>query len=259
MTGMLDSSLTRRDRGDVDLERFAMRVVAGIAGKHPDRSGEPDKDLLRLLVRHARTGDPVVLRALFGHLERERISAEDVVDVHIPDAARSLGASWHAGDLDILETTLAISRLQALLRELGRAWSADHAETSSEARVILVVPQREQHTLGTLIVAQQLRRLGVSVNMQLMVSPAKLTVLLAESTYDAVFISVANRSNLELCKELVASAKRSIFRDSPVVLGGALPGVQNNVRELTGADVVTNDIGQALDACDLRAYNRAAQ
>ena len=259
MTEISDISQTRSNRGDVHLERFAMRVVARIAGRAPIRPEDTDPELLKLLVRQARTGDPAVLNAVFTHLNRERISADEVVDRHIPAAARSLGDAWHDGDLDILETTLGITRLQALLRELGRAWTADHAGTPSEARVVLVVPQREQHTLGALIAAQQLRRAGVSVNLQFLVTQPKLTVLLAESSYDAVFISVANRSNLENCKELVKSAKGSVFRSNPVVVGGALLGEIHNLKELTGADVVTNDVGHALDACGLRSYNHAAQ
>lgn len=258
MDGMMQIAEARRSLGDIELERFAMQVVAQIVGVPVIETGPPGKELLRLMVRHARSGDPRLLSAAYSHISAQRIPAERVVDVYLPSAAREIGRAWHDGELDILGATLSIARLQAILRELGRAWSADHAPAISTARVILVVPQNEQHTLGPLIVLQQLRRFGISVNMQLMPSPVRLARLVAENSYDAVFISIANLSNLESCRLLVNTVKRSAQEVLPVAVGGAMVDHAEDVRAATGADVVTNNVGLALEACGLRALDRMA-
>lgn len=236
-----------------------MRVVARIADRPMIEAGEPDEQLLRLVVRHARSGDPEILNAIYGLIKARRLPAERVVDIYLPAAARRLGNAWHEGELDILSTTVGIARLQAILRELGRAWRADCAAEPCDARVILAVPEREQHTLGALIAAQQLRRLGVSVNMQLMAPPARVATLVADGSYEAVFVSMANRSNLDSCRKLVKSIRRAAPRPVQIVLGGPMGVNEVGLCEEAGVDVVTSDIMHALLACGLHAYDQAAQ
>ncbi len=236
-----------------------MRVVARIADRPVIETGRPGKELLGLMVRHARSGDPEVLNAIYGLIRDQRLQAERVVDIYIPAAARRLGHAWHEGELDILSTTVAIARLQAILRELGRAWTADHSDNVSDARVILAVPEREQHTLGSLIAAHQLRRLGVSVNLQLMAPPVRVAALVADGGYDAVFVSMANRSNLDSCRKLIKSVQRVAPNGVPVVLGGPLAELDDDFCRETGADVVTSNIVDALAACGLQADDQAAQ
>lgn len=259
MDGIIEIGEARRGLGDAVLERFALRVVARVAGRPVIETGEPERELLRLLVRHARNGDPALLNAVYSELRTRRVPAEQVVDVYIPAAARELGNAWHDGELDILETTLSIARLQAILRELGRAWIADQSVTASEARVLLAVPEREQHTLGALIVAHQLRRMGVSVNVQLMTPMQRLAQLVAENRYDAVFLSIANRSSLDSCQRLVETIRRSVSYLVPLVVGGPLLDLEGELCSSLGADLTTNDIGLAMEVCGLHAFDLAAQ
>lgn len=250
-------SQARFSYGDADLEQFALRVVAQIASAPSNEDGKVDGELHRLIVRHARNGSSLVLEAAYSRMKTLRIGAERVVDVYLPAAARDLGDSWHDGETDILHTTIALARLQALLREIGRAWAADHASAVHGARVVLAVPQDEQHTLGPLIAAHQLRRLGVSVNVQFMLTPVKLAAILNDNMYDAVFISVANHSNLAICRHLVKTARQNAQVPVPVVVGGPLNDLIEGLRAETGADVATNDVGRALEECGLSAYHRA--
>ena len=250
----------RRPYSDAALERFALQVVAQIADRPMIETGKPGEKLLSLLLRHARSGDPALLGGMFDLMRRQRMPAERVVDVYLPAAARRLGNAWHEGELDILATTVAISRLQAILRELSRAWRADHAaEAGGDTRVLLAVPEREKHTLGALIATQQLRRMGVSVNLQLLISPARAAALAGNGGYDAVFVSMANRSNLETCRHLVKSIKRVLPDRVPVVLGGPLAGDEDALRGIAGVDLVTSNVMEALVACGLIAYEQAAQ
>lgn len=259
MDGLLPNPNRGLHQGDLGVERFAMQVVARIAGSTRIESGAPDRELLSLVVRYARTGHDELLDLIMARLTRARIPAEMMVDVYVPSAARRIGNCWHEGELDILQTSVAISRLQTMLRVIGRHWQAD-AFAGSQLRVVVAVPEKEQHTLGAVVVTHQLRRLGTSVNLQLQPSTAKLLSVLQDGQYDAILLSVSNRSLLENCRKLVKTIKRGVGIGLPVIIGGPL--LRQDIKDLTqytGADMVTHSVDDALMAFGLLDHAEAAQ
>lgn len=244
---------------DVGLERFVMRLVAQIAGVGRIEVGPPGRQLLSLIVRHARTGHPELLELVIARITDEHIATERIVDVYIPAAAKKIGTAWHEGELDILSTSVAIARLQTMLRVLGRALMADDAIFACDQRILLVVPEKEQHTLGGVIVAHQLRRLGVSVRLEFMPTPHQLARLVRESDYDAVFFSISNRSLLETARNLVKTVKCATTSAVPVVIGGSLVGAVDSLADRTGADCATLSVIDALTSTGLLMQDRAAQ
>ena len=119
--------------------------------------------MLDLLLGHTTNGRPDPLDQLYTEMKYRGIGAEHIIDIYFPAAISKIGNDWHEGDLDILQATLRMSRLQALLRELGRAWVSDSVGTPTGPRILLVLPGGEQHTLGAMVAANQMRRIGVSV------------------------------------------------------------------------------------------------
>jgi len=259
MDGMLHGFVGSSTQGDAAVAHFALQVVSRVAGTQSIESGPPRRELLQLMVRLARTGDGAVMERLLLEMKRQRVSAERVVDIYIPAAVRQLGSAWHEGELNVLQTTVATARLQALLRELGRAWEADHSGWAAGGRILLIVPEREQHTLGAIIAAHQMRRLGISVNVQLLPTAAQVARLLNDRFFDAAFFSVAGRSALETCRELVNTVRQSNSVAGPIVIGGALVAIERGLAEATGADMATDDVTEALAACGLHARDQAAQ
>ena len=260
MDGLLPVPNRSLHQGDLGVERFAMQVVTQIAGTSHIESGAADRDLLSLMVRYARTGHDELLDLLMMRFRRARLPAEMMVDVFVPSAARKIGDAWHDGELDILQTSVAISRLQTMLRVIGRHWQADESMAGSQLRVVVAVPEKEQHTLGSVVVTHQLRRMGVSVNLQLQPSTARLLSVLQDGRYDAILISVSNRCLLESCRKLVKSIKQSVGNGLPVIIGGPL--MRQDLPEMTratGADIVTTSVTDALAAVGLMDQAHAAQ
>lgn len=245
--------------------KFAYQVVSKLARRNGIEAGAPEEQLLSMMVSLARSGDPRLLDMLYAEMKRMRISAETVVDVYLPSAVNRLGNAWHDGELDILQATIAMSRMQALLRELGRAWVADQSHHAIHGRVLLAMPEQEQHTLGAILMAHQLRRLGVSVRVEFLISPPHLTAEIEKEDFDALFISVANLSSLGPCASLVKATRASARPGLPVVVGGALvakgsgPMTAEEAMSRTGADLVTSDLGEALGRCGLLASSIAAE
>lgn len=243
--------LLRLAPGEFGIAQFAMQVVAILVGESADTKAPVRDDVLRLLVRGARTGDPQVFEKLLSEMRRLHVSAESMVSDYIPAAVGEIGEEWHADRIDILEATIATSRMQNLLRELGRAWSADAANPRMSGSVLMVVPDSEQHTLGAMIATTQMRRLGVSVAVQLLSSPASLEEMLRTRRFDAVFFSVGNFDSLDSCRKLVTAARNMVGTDVRFAVGGAVPVDPEDLRRITGADIATRDVALALRQFDL--------
>jgi MerR family transcriptional regulator, light-induced transcriptional regulator len=245
--------------------QLALHVVTELARSNIIETGVPQRELLLLLVRFARYGDEAVMRRVQQEMRRARVSAEQVIDVYIPEAVKVVGLCWHEGELDVLQASIASARLQTLLRELGRAWVADQCGNNAGARVLLVLPRGEQHTLGAMIAANQLRRLGVSVRMQLLPSPENVVSELRDLSFDGLFLSVSNETSLESCQDLIKTVRTQLNRTVPVAVGGGIVSAGHpvltpaRVAALTGADIVTLDVIEALNFCGLLRRSEAAE
>lgn len=247
------------------LTQFALHVVSKLRRNAPIEAGVPQDDVLNLLLRHALNGNTEPLGFLYNEMKRRGISAEEIIDIYFPAAISRIGTDWHEGDLDILQATLRMSRLQALLRELGRAWVSDSVGGPGGPRVLLALPGGEQHTLGAMVAANQMRRIGVSVCVCLVPNPSLLEQKLLNNRFDAVFVSASNRSCLASCVELVKKIRRLPLGDLPIVLGGGiLKELQDDMDLKTlanhvGVDLATSDVTKALAVCGFSNKAQAAE
>ena len=249
---------------DGTLTQFALRVVSELRCGTAAEAGSPQNDVLDLLLSHATSGSVAPLSDLFKRLKRSGITAEQIIDTYFPAAITRIGTEWHDADLDILQATLRMSRLQTLLRELGRAWISDSVGTPMGPRVLLALPGGEQHTLGAMIAANQMRRIGVSVRVCLVPTPQLLKEQLKNHRFDAVFVSVSNRSCLASGADLVNTIRSAPHGDLPVVLGGGILRERDEsdmsaLARRVGADLATLDVSAALAICGFNTNAQAAE
>jgi methylmalonyl-CoA mutase cobalamin-binding subunit len=254
MDGLLETYDFERGADRALVSHLAMRIVSQMAGTQQGESGPPRRELIQLLARAARSGDP----ALFAHLQNEfrlrRISAERVIDVYIPATVAILGEAWHNDEIGILDATIAFARLQDLLRELGIAVSADAAGRPDGPRVLTVIPEREQHTICALLAVNRMRRLGVSVSILFLAGPDEVCANLAEQAFSAVFLSASNRACIEPVEQIIRAIRRAQPVGMPIALGGALVSLEPGTAMRLGADVVTDSIDDALRRLGLIAH-----
>lgn len=240
------------------VRRFAMRVVSEVARASDARQQLVDPILLRLVVRYALDGDTGLLNEIHAVMQQRRFHPTDMMDVYLPQAVQQIGTAWHNDDIDILHASMAFSRIQDVLRELARAWVSDRIGRDSDGRILVVLPNCEQHTLGAMFVTNQLRRKGVSVKVALAASSGKVASLIEEHCFSGVFVSVSNPTSVRPCGALIREFRRGASGKLPVVLGGSLVSAAKDDNEMgriaraTGADIVTNDVGQALKHCGIR-------
>jgi MerR family transcriptional regulator, light-induced transcriptional regulator len=247
MTRFAQKEITRFAPGEKGIAQFALQVVSILVGDGTHVGKPPRPELLEQLITVAMTGDADVLAILSSEFRRLRIPADVAVDTYIPAAVAQIGDAWHNDEIDILDATLATCRLQNLVREFGRAWNADSAGTNAKRAVLMVVPEGEQHTLGTMIATTQLRRQGVSVSVQLAPSRALLTETMQNRRYDGVFLSVANLHSLEAAANIVKTVKLKRRSSMPIVVGGAIVAHDKVAHSTIGADMTTRNVREALE------------
>lgn len=203
------------------------------------------------IVAAAMAPDPAVLPALYHALLREQVSADMVTDLVLPAAARELGRGWETDRISFVDVSLAMVRLQRLLRD-------DINEVAIEGRagsLLLILPEGEQHTFGALVAARQLRRLGFSVCLSIGASAGEVASLARSRAFDAALVSVGTVEHLVTAKKLTTSLHDGLTAALPVVLGGAALTLEGQsveqIATATGANLVTNDLSGMLRALGL--------
>jgi MerR family transcriptional regulator, light-induced transcriptional regulator len=111
--------------------------------------------------------------------------------------------------------------------------------------------------LGALVLMGQLRRRSVSVCLRIGPSDADLRNLLAQRTFDGVFVSGGQVAMLAVCAQLVTTLKDLSDGHLAVAVGGAMLELLPKPVHINGADAVTNDLTDALSAMGLIHVNAA--
>lgn len=248
--------------GPVAVSDFAAEVVARLIARDSGGPARLREELVQRLLEAVCTTDRQAFEALKPDLKRARISAAMLADLYIPEVARRLGAGWECDTISFAAVSMGAARLQGILREIGAGWCADEDGERDGPTVLMLVPEGEQHTLGAAVATARLRRMGVSVCLRIGLSGGAVRELFAGRGFDAVMISAACTDKLEACRKMVKTLKDMPGRPVPVALGGALVHLNKEDALCLGADIVTNDLEAALQACGLsgsviRAQKRA--
>jgi MerR family transcriptional regulator, light-induced transcriptional regulator len=227
---------------------LASDVVARLVSGRAHATVRLREDLIDRFLTAVVSVDLTDFETLKPDLQRARITPILFADRYVPEIARRLGKAWEDDTMSFAEVTMGVSRLQAILRQIGSDWVADSYRGSHRrlATVLLIVPGGEQHTLGAFVLMGQLRRMGISVCLRISPTDGDLRALLGDRQFDAAMISVAAVEKfpaaitaLRLLKALTAGKLR-------VALGGAALHKFDAPPEDVRFDILTNDLSLAI-------------
>jgi methanogenic corrinoid protein MtbC1 len=175
------------------------------------------------------------------------VSLEAVFLDLLAPAARTLGHDWETDACDFVEVTVALGRMQRVLRNFSALSAPEIPTGDSIGRILLSSISTEQHTLGLFMVAEFFVRAGWAVVLgQPIQSSVDLGQSVADDWYDAVGLSVSCTSRVPHVKSTIATIRRRSRNPRvPVLVGGCLFSAEPGLVQEVGADGTSPDAAAA--------------
>jgi methanogenic corrinoid protein MtbC1 len=162
-------------------------------------------------------------------------------------AARRLGEMWNSDRCDFTDVTIALGRLQLMLRELAVRMPAAPAHGTPPRRVLLLAVNGDQHTFGLAMVRDFFRAAGWRVAAEAPKGLDALKVLVKAEAFDVVGFTIGAERHIEdLAAAVHALRKHSRNPNVRVLVGGPLLLERPEVAAQVGADATALDARQAI-------------
>ena len=157
-------------------------------------------------------------------------------------AARQLGTLWESDVTDFANVTLAVGRLQRIMRRLGERFVDEANQRQAGESVLLTIIPGEQHSFGLSMVAEFFRRAGWNLCTGPFASHQELTSLVHNHWFDVVGFSVSSDRRLDELKKDIHDIRRdSRNRNVGIMLGGPMVIAQPDLVASMGADMMSAD------------------
>ncbi|WP_372426574.1 cobalamin B12-binding domain-containing protein [Salinarimonas chemoclinalis] len=174
---------------------------------------------------------------------RARGATLETIFLHLlAPAANHLDALWREDKADFCDVTIALSRLQQVLRALSAPFEAEGDGGPEEKCILLVSSPGETHTFGVAIVEEFLRRAGWDSVCAPGTSLSELGRIVRTDWFDVVGLSLSCESLLaELASAIDVVRRRSRNKRIGVLVGGHYFNEHPESAALVGADLVAFD------------------
>jgi MerR family transcriptional regulator, light-induced transcriptional regulator len=182
--------------------------------------------------------------APFAHVEEtlsQGVSVESIFLDLLAPTARHLGNLWESDAADFANVTLAMTRLQRIMRRLGEHFCDETVQANGESALLTIIPG-EQHSFGLSMVAEFFRRAGWNLCTGPFSSHQELTSLVHNHWFDVVGFSVSSDRRLDELKRDIHDIRRdSRNRHVGIILGGPMVIARPDLVASMGADMMSSD------------------
>ncbi len=231
----------------VEDEIIPRLVRAHGAGGQPKEPVITADDVERLTTQLLHEDD-VSLHATLQQLQQRGASVQTLFLDLLTPAARRLGDFWTCDTCTFTDVTVAMGRLQQLLRANSSAFGLNNISDGKAAdrRVLLLPCPGEQHTFGLSIVAEFFYRAGWDVTTSFMQPSASLHQLVERQWFDAVGLSLADVDGIPRLNDCVRQIRRASMNPKvPVLVGGSVFVLNPGLIDTTQADAVITQADEA--------------
>lgn len=185
--------------------------------------------------------DSAVLAYVEGLIDRGTSVESIFVDLLAP-ASRHLGELWESDATDFANVSLAMTRIQRVLRVLGERFFSEGNRGDCGESVLLTTIPGEQHSFGLSMVAEFFRRAGWNLCTGPFASHKELTSLVHNHWFDVVGFSVSSDRKLdELRRDIDQIRRDSRNKNVGIMLGGPMLAANPQLVASVGADMMSVD------------------
>ena len=227
--------LARTIESDV-IPRLVQARRPGAANPQPGSAAPMPADVDNFL-KQIVLGSETETMAVVDGLRERGVSIESLyLDLFGP-IARRLGEMWEDDACDFSTVTVALGRLQRLLRELSPAFGTEIEHPANGRRALFVQPRDEQHSFGLSMVAEFFRRDGWDVIGGVGGAVASPVAVVRDEWVDVIGFSVGSDMRLPWLQETIAAVRAASRNSALGVLVGGPPFVARpELAEQLGAD-----------------------
>ncbi|MCU0760237.1 MAG: cobalamin-dependent protein [Steroidobacteraceae bacterium] len=250
------ASQPRQQRRDQLLQTIEGEIIPRLMLVHRVADGQREPAARAHLRPEAADVEMLARIVLEGDTERSLDFVEGLLQRGVPldsiyldllaPTARHLGKMWETDQSDFMQVTIGLWRLQEVLHELGPAFLNESEPAEPGRRVFLVPVPGDQHTFGTVIVAEFLRRAGWDVWDDPGASKDEILRIVRKEWFAVVGLSVSCEQHLEGLPSVIRAIRRASRNPSVGIMVGGQPFTDHPERvALVGADATASDGRQA--------------
>ncbi|MBL0923035.1 MAG: cobalamin B12-binding domain-containing protein [Sphingomonadaceae bacterium] len=166
-------------------------------------------------------------------------------------AARRLGEYWEMDSEDFVGVTMGLWRIQEVLRELTTRIPPKSRSGQGQRSALFSMMPGEQHSFGTLMVAECFQRAGWDADVLIEPSKSQLTGKFANHRYDLIGLTVSQDCSTATLGSMVKTIKA--VSNNPhvrIMLGGRVINEQPELVDECGADATAVDAISAVALAD---------
>lgn len=227
---------------------LARRAGSGAVPARDDGGSAPTPEEVEELVALAVAHDGERASAYVEAVRAARgASVETLYLDLLAPAARRLGELWTADLCTFADVTVALGRLQQVMRGLGPAFRGESGQRGHGRRALLAPVPGEQHTFGLVMVADFFSRAGWDVWSGPAASRAELVALVRADWFAVVGLSAGGDTHIAALAATIRAVRRaSRNRAVGVLVGGPAFVARPELAALVGADATAADGRQAV-------------
>ena len=175
-------------------------------------------------------------------------AVETILVELLAPTARALGIMWENDDVDFIDVTMGLWRLQEIVHELAARSPGAVANRGGDRRALFCVMPGEQHSFGTIVVDECFRRQGWETRCITNLTEHELMTLVSERWFEIIGLTVSCDHHIdELSRFIRALRQTSRNPHAGIMVGGALFVGNPGLAELIGADGTASDARLAVE------------
>lgn len=200
----------------VQAHRYTAPAANTESVKAPPQSTEQVAEFVRLIVGDSEAD----MHAAIDAKRRGGMSVEALyLDLFAP-AARTLGDMWLDDLCDFSTVTVALGRLQRLLRELSPSFGTEIEYPANGRRAMFAQPPEEQHSFGLSMVAEFFRREGWDVVGVVGGASDDPAARVRKEWADVVGFSIGSEIRLEWLRQRIAEVRAASRNPEVIIMVG---------------------------------------
>ncbi len=238
--------LARLVEGEIIPRLMLAHSNVGLASK-PTNAIELGPETTEKFALYTLSSSHESLLAIIGGLLQQGVSLDAIYLDLLSPTARRLGEFWSDDQVSFADVTIALGRLQQVVRELSLHDPVDQSAAANGRAALFAPAPGEQHTFGIVIIEEFFRRSGWRTWTELSGAPEEILGAVQAHRFDVFGMTASSDERLDQIAPMIMSIRRaSRNRDISVMVGGLLFLERPDLVATVGADAMAADAKEAV-------------